>query len=60
MNKKVEAKLVDLLNNSFKYPSYRDQFNEYLLHNKVDQDFIRKYVELIPWDSVSFILDDLD
>lgn len=56
----MQTKLVDLLVNQIKYPSYRDQFNEYLLHNKVDHDFMRKYVDLIPWDSVSFIFDNIN
>lgn len=60
MNKKTEAKLVDLLTNMHRFTTYRDQFNQYLLHNKVDVEFIRKYTDLIPWDSVSFLMDDYD
>ena len=59
MNKHREANLVKLLNDAQKYPKARDQFVDCILHHLIDEQFYRKYVDLIPWDAVSFIEDQL-
>ena len=59
MNIKNEAKLVKLLNDAQKFAKARDQFVDCILHHQVDEQFYRKYVDLIPGDAVSFIEDEL-
>lgn len=59
MNKKREARLVQLLNDAQKYAKARDQFVDCILHHQIDEQFYRKYVDLIPWDSVSLCQEEL-
>ena len=59
MNIKNEAKLVKLLYDAQKFAKARDQFVDCMLHHQIDEQFYRKYVDLIPWDSVSLCQEEL-